>query len=109
MRACLRPLEPAPCALHRPLDRRLGLFEIAGFLVDARAPEVTRVMSACAILRCWYFERLAVYGYCASSRYFRVVLVGELIPCYEWLFEANGGLRAIELDGADALRHYAHA
>jgi hypothetical protein len=109
MLPCPRPLEPAPCVLHRPLDGRLGLFELARFLVEARAPEVTRVMGACAVLRCWYFERLAVYGYCASSRYFRVVLVGELIPCYEWLFEADGGLRAIELDGADALRHCGHA
>jgi hypothetical protein len=88
--------------IGRPIPAgRLGFFEFAACLVEARAPEVTRVMGACAILSARGFAPQGVYRYLATARQFRPVSEGALIPFYVWFFDAGGAMWAVERDRAD--------
>jgi hypothetical protein len=75
----------------------IGRFEIAAPLVEQRAPEVTRIMGACAIFEARFEVARQTFSYCGSCRLFRPVRDAERLPWYGWWFDADGGMRAVEI------------
>jgi hypothetical protein len=84
----------------------VGRFEIAALLVETRAPEVTRIMGACAIFEAACDVTRQRYTYCGSSRLFRPLREGERVPWYRWHFDIEGGLWVREI-GNEAPANFA--
>jgi hypothetical protein len=79
----------------------IGRFEIAAPLVEQRAPEVTRIMGACAIFEARFEVARQTFSYCGSCRLFRPVRDAERLPWYGWWFDADGGMRVSSRDKPD--------
>jgi hypothetical protein len=76
---------------------RVGRFEISSYLVEPRAPAVTRIMGTCEIFEARFEMARQTFSYCGSCRLFRPVREAERLPWYGWWFDADGGMRAVEI------------
>lgn len=79
-------------------NRRLGKFRISAEIINNEPGTVTFLMSQCIIVRAEMMWECSGIEYVAISRHFDEVPTGNIVPEYEWWFDADGAIKAVKLN-----------